>query len=633
MKKQFIFLIILACIVIPVSAVPPNPMEFYGNVCLDGAPAPAGTVIVAMIDGTDHGHITTVSPGRYGGTGMDDQRLVVTVSEAEAACGCQILIAFTVNGKNTDQTAVFSSLATQQLDLSAGGGCIVPTATATVTATATATSTVSPTATATTQPVTSAPTTSTTSPVPTSTSIPVNPHEFFGTATIMNGDELAPVNTSIGVAGEGVRTGVIGNPILVTVPGRFGGEGISDLRLIASGNIPENSPLTFLVGGAPALVRPSGSNDTWSENYPFHAGGTTAIDLRTDLTQPVANFSAQPLTGLEPLPVRFTDWSTGSPSTWSWNFGDTGTSQEQNPIHSFYRGNYNVTLTVANIAGNSTITRTRYIEVTGRSGGGVAGGGGGGGGGGGYEPLITNGTATPTVTGTLTPTPSTTGSSGGNPIMLPYGSGGVINQSVVIYANDGVAAIAINNAVVPRTAQGEPPASITVTRLPSDGVPEIPPGSSFAATGYAYDIEPTGATFDPYVTLSFAIPPADWDAIKAQSPAIYWYNPTSGAWEELPTTTDAEKGILSAQITHTSVYAVLKTQSGAAITGAPTAVTTTSAPAAPFSGWIFTALVIVVIAIIILLIALVLLRRRLPPEPPAAAPPGGQMGDLSCEDR
>jgi hypothetical protein len=216
--------------------------------------------------------------------------------------------------------------------------------------------------------------------------------------------------------------------------------------------------------------------------------------------------------------------------------------------------------------------------------------------------------------------------------MLPYGPGGVIDQSVMIYANDGIASLSINEAVVPRTAQGEPPASITITRLTSEGIPGIPPGSSFAATGYAYDVEPTGASFDPYITLSFAIPPEGWDAMKGQSPAIYWYNPSAGAWEQLPTTIDAEKAILSARITHTSVYAVFTTQPVSA-TGAPTAVTTTSTPPALFSGWIFTALVIVVIAIIVVLIALVFLRRRLPPEPPAASPSGEWTGDLSWEDR
>jgi parallel beta-helix repeat protein len=80
---------------------------------------------------------------------------------------------------------------------------------------------------------------------------------------------------------------------------------------------------------------------------------------------PTAAFSASPTSGNAPLNVSFTDSSTGSPIVWSWNFGDGTTSAAQNPSHTYSTaGNYTVTLTVGNIAGNNTATISNYIKVT-----------------------------------------------------------------------------------------------------------------------------------------------------------------------------------------------------------------------------------------------------------------------------
>ncbi|MDP1622122.1 MAG: PKD domain-containing protein [Bacteroidales bacterium] len=49
--------------------------------------------------------------------------------------------------------------------------------------------------------------------------------------------------------------------------------------------------------------------------------------------------------------VHFIDQSTGNITNWSWNFGDGGTSNEQNPLHNYaVPGNYHVTLTVSSPA-------------------------------------------------------------------------------------------------------------------------------------------------------------------------------------------------------------------------------------------------------------------------------------------
>jgi PKD repeat protein len=83
-------------------------------------------------------------------------------------------------------------------------------------------------------------------------------------------------------------------------------------------------------------------------------------------TAPVANFTASPTTTTTGSNVAFTDSSTGSPTTWQWDFGDlTPLVNAQNPTHAYTAaGTYSVTLTVTNATGNNALTRTNYIVVS-----------------------------------------------------------------------------------------------------------------------------------------------------------------------------------------------------------------------------------------------------------------------------
>jgi len=91
--------------------------------------------------------------------------------------------------------------------------------------------------------------------------------------------------------------------------------------------------------------------------------GTVGVSL-TCAVPPTANFSGAPLSGGLPLTVNFTDTSSGATS-WSWNFGDSGTSTAQNPSHTYNTaGTYTVALTATNSSGSDTMTKTNYITVT-----------------------------------------------------------------------------------------------------------------------------------------------------------------------------------------------------------------------------------------------------------------------------
>jgi len=80
---------------------------------------------------------------------------------------------------------------------------------------------------------------------------------------------------------------------------------------------------------------------------------------------PVAAFVGNPTSGVAPLTVQFTDQSSGSPTGWSWAFGDGGTSTAQNPSHVYQNaGTYTVTLTATNAYGSDQEVKTNYITAT-----------------------------------------------------------------------------------------------------------------------------------------------------------------------------------------------------------------------------------------------------------------------------
>jgi PKD repeat protein len=102
----------------------------------------------------------------------------------------------------------------------------------------------------------------------------------------------------------------------------------------------------------------------WSWPSEPQVTGTPPNDWPTLPPPPVAGFTASPTSGVAPLTVNFTDQSTGHIRTWAWNFGDGGTSAEQNPSYTYTTaGTFTVSLTVTGAGGSNTRTRTGYIHV------------------------------------------------------------------------------------------------------------------------------------------------------------------------------------------------------------------------------------------------------------------------------
>ena len=111
----------------------------------------------------------------------------------------------------------------------------------------------------------------------------------------------------------------------------------------------------------------------------FLSGGTFAVKVINDygncrdsitknvtvITQPPVNFTVDDSTACNPpFAAKFTDISPAA-TTWLWNFGDGGTSNQKNPTHTYTSsGFFDVSLTITLPGGcSNTITKPQYIRI------------------------------------------------------------------------------------------------------------------------------------------------------------------------------------------------------------------------------------------------------------------------------
>jgi len=101
----------------------------------------------------------------------------------------------------------------------------------------------------------------------------------------------------------------------------------------------------------------------------FTNGSVTEPGFRIDwdcnpiIEEPIADFSSNILETCNGF-VSFFDQSLNGTTSWSWDFGDGGTSTAQNPTHYYtVNGTYEVTLIASNQFGSDTEVKTSYIVV------------------------------------------------------------------------------------------------------------------------------------------------------------------------------------------------------------------------------------------------------------------------------
>jgi hypothetical protein len=96
------------------------PASYYGEITINGEPAPAGTTIEAVIDGEVRGELETKAPGEYGGPTGGDNKLRVSGTADDA--GKNIHFRITAPGfepGDAEQTVEWESGDVQEVNLSA----------------------------------------------------------------------------------------------------------------------------------------------------------------------------------------------------------------------------------------------------------------------------------------------------------------------------------------------------------------------------------------------------------------------------------------------------------------------------------------------------------------------------------
>jgi PKD repeat protein len=110
---------------------------------------------------------------------------------------------------------------------------------------------------------------------------------------------------------------------------------------------PASYTVTLLIGGI---------------SGPERASRTLTVSAATSAPNLASSFTFNPGSPAPGQAVQFTDTSTGSPTSWQWNFNDGSTSSDRNPSHVFSNsGSYNVALVASNAYGSDSIMKNIIV--------------------------------------------------------------------------------------------------------------------------------------------------------------------------------------------------------------------------------------------------------------------------------
>ena len=140
------------------------------------------------------------------------------------------------------------------------------------------------------------------------------------------------------------------------------GNGTLSIPITDGINVLANTPLRLRI--VSELTSVTGSITSACYN-PFYA---QAEDYQLIINQSAAtlsaDFTANNVNICLGSSITFSDISTGSPTSWTWDFGDGNSSTLQNPTHTYSSaGTYNVSLTISDGTITDTETKTAFIAV------------------------------------------------------------------------------------------------------------------------------------------------------------------------------------------------------------------------------------------------------------------------------
>jgi gliding motility-associated-like protein len=288
--------------------------------------------------------------------------------------------------------------------------------------------------------------------------------------------------------------------------------------------------------------------------------------------QPVANFSANRVSSCFPMVVQFSDLSTGSPTSWSWDLGNGIVTSVQNPSTIYSTpGLYTVKLTVTNASGTDTKTIAGYIQIS-------------------QPPTVnfrvddsssTCGSKTVQLTNLSNPNSSGaavyfwdfgdgTSSTAQNPPAHTYSAAGAYSMSLTVTNSNGcVQSLSKPNYI---TVLAKPVTGFTVANANSCGAPFTAnfSSTSVGAVSYAWDFGDGGTS-------------------TASSPTHTYVNPGSYFGRLITTSASGCKDTLTKKgfINVGTITASFTTSPATICTGNPVTFTNTTTPGGAGSTWYF----------------------------------------------
>ncbi len=231
-------------------------------------------------------------------------------------------------------------------------------------------------------------------------------------------------------------------------------------------------------------------------------------------------------------------------------------------------------------------------------------------------------TKTVAITGPTTTTTRLPGGGGGPPALPPttYAiptdpTTAKTTSTVTATSPDGGLTLTIPENTIAKDATDAPLTSVTIS-LPAS-IPEIPEG--FSLLGYAYDLEPKDASFNPPIDLTVEYDPAKIpEGFTEADLVIKWYDEASQQWTSLPSTVDTVNHRVTAKVSHFTVFVLFAGKVVLTHTPAPTATpvvtptltpspSPTAAPIAAIPPWSW---MLVIIAIVVVIVVVYLVRKR-----------------------
>jgi len=128
---------------------------------------------------------------------------------------------------------------------------------------------------------------------------------------------------------------------------------------------------------------------------------------------------------------------------------------------------------------------------------------------------------------------------------------GIFTEPVTAISEDGLCTLDIPDGTVGLTEELEPLTEITIVIM--DEPP--PPPEAAHIIGLVYDFQPSGATFEPPIPLTFSYDPADIpEGVAEEDLVLAFYDEATGEWIELEGVVDPVTNTITARVAHFTAF-------------------------------------------------------------------------------